>query len=195
MEALPTMNVEKPVFIDETWTSTNMTRSCGRATRGKRCLGSAPCGHWQTTTFVGALRHRKISAPRVIEGPMDGDVFLEYVRSVLCPTLTPGDEVILDNLCSHKVDRGRRSHPGHRRNGPLPAAILPRPEPYRKALLQTQSPASQSRQTKRRYSLAGNRRAAQLHLPRRMHELLPVLRIYQHLNRKGSSPSVPWSLR
>ena len=98
MEAPPTTNVEKPVFIDETWTSTNMTRSCGRATRGKRCLGSAPCGHWQTTTCVGALRHRKISAPMVIEGPMDGDVFLEDVRSVLCPTLTPGDVVILDNL-------------------------------------------------------------------------------------------------
>lgn len=98
------MDVEKLVFIDETWTSTNMTRAFGRSPRGSRCIGSAPYGHWQTTTFVGALRHQKISAPMVIEGPMDGDVFVEYVRSVLCPTLTPGDIVILDNLGSHKVD-------------------------------------------------------------------------------------------
>ncbi len=98
------MNVEKLVFIDETWTSTNMTRAYGRSPKGRRCVGSAPYGHWQTTTFVGALRHQKISAPMVIEGPMDGEVFVEYVRSVLCPTLTPGDIVILDNLGSHKVD-------------------------------------------------------------------------------------------
>ena len=98
------MDVEKLVFIDETWTSTNMTRARGRSPKGSRCIGAAPYGHWQTTTFVGALRHQKVSAPMVIEGPMDGDVFLEYVRSVLYPTLTPGDIVILDNLGSHKVD-------------------------------------------------------------------------------------------
>ena len=98
------MNVEKLVFIDETWASTNMTRGYGRALRGKRCLGSAPYGHWQTTTFVGALRHRQLSAPMVIEGPMDGEVFLAYVCTFLCPTLAPGDIVILDNLSSHKVD-------------------------------------------------------------------------------------------
>ncbi len=104
IEALPTMDIEKLVFIDETWTSTNMTRRYGRAGRGERCIGSAPYGHWQTTTFVGALRHRKISAPMVIDGPMDGDAFLAYVQSFLCPTLSPGDIVILDNLGSHKVE-------------------------------------------------------------------------------------------
>jgi transposase len=98
------MDVEKLVFIDETWTSTNLTRRYGRARKGKRCLGSAPYGHWETTTFVGALRHRQLSAPMVIDGPMDGEVFLAYVRTFLCPTLSPGDVVILDNLGSHKVD-------------------------------------------------------------------------------------------
>ena len=98
------MDVEKLVFIDETWTSTSMTRRCARAPRGKRCVGSAPCGHWQTTTFVGALRHRRLSAPMVIDGPIDGEAFLAYVRLFLCPTLTAGDIVILDNLSSHKVD-------------------------------------------------------------------------------------------
>ena len=103
MEALPTMSLEKLVFIDETWTSTSMTRGYGRAPRGRRCVGSAPCGHWQTTTFVGALRHRQLAAPMVIEGPMDGEVFLAYVDQFLVPTLSPGDIVILDNLSSHKV--------------------------------------------------------------------------------------------
>jgi transposase len=98
------MNAEKLVFIDESWTSTHMTRRYGRAPRGQRCLGSAPYSHWQVTTFVGALRRRGISAPMVIDEPMDGDVFLAYVQQVLVPTLVPGETVILDNLGSHKVD-------------------------------------------------------------------------------------------
>ena len=102
-QALPTMEVEKLVFIDETWTSTSMTRRYGRAPRGKRCLDSAPHGHWETTTFVGALRRCRLTAPMVTDGPMDGEMFLAYVRQFLCPTLQPGDTVILDNLSSHKV--------------------------------------------------------------------------------------------
>ena len=97
------MEVEKLVFIDETWTSTSMTRRYGRAPRGRRCLDSSPHGHWQTTTFVGALRRRRLTAPLVTDGPMDGEMFLAYVRQFLCPTLQAGDTVILDNLSSHKV--------------------------------------------------------------------------------------------
>lgn len=80
-----------------------MTRRYGRAPRGRRCIASAPVGNWETTTFVGALRHRQLTAPMLTDGPMDGDVFLAYVREFLCPTLQPGDIVILDNLSSHKV--------------------------------------------------------------------------------------------
>lgn len=97
------MNAEKLVFIDETWTSTNMTRRYGRAPRGRRCLGSAPYSHWQITTFVGALRRSGLSAAMVIDEPMDGDIFLAYVEQVLVPTLRPGEIVILDNLGSHKT--------------------------------------------------------------------------------------------
>ena len=97
------MKVEKLVFIDETWISTRMTRRYGRAPGGQRCIDSAPHGHWQTTTFVGALRRRRLTAPMVTDGPMDGPIFLAYVRQFLCPTLHAGDTVILDNLSSHKV--------------------------------------------------------------------------------------------
>jgi transposase len=103
MKALPKLDVEKLVFIDETWTTTNRTRRYGRAPRGKRCIGSAPQGHWKTTTFVGALRRRRLTAPMVTDEPMDGEMFLAYVRKFLCPTLRPEDVVILDNLSSHKV--------------------------------------------------------------------------------------------
>ncbi len=97
------MEVEKLVFIDETWISTSMTRRYGRAPRGRRCIDSAPHGHWETTTFVGALRRCRLTAPMVTDGPMDGEMFLAYVRKFLCPTLQPGDSVILDNLSSRKV--------------------------------------------------------------------------------------------
>ncbi len=97
------MEAEKLVFIDETWTSTNMTRRYGRVSRGRRCLGSAPYSHWQITTFVGALRRGGLFASMVIDEPMDGDIFLAYVEQVLVPTLLPGEIVILDNLGSHKT--------------------------------------------------------------------------------------------
>ena len=80
-----------------------MTRRCGRAPRGKRCIASAPHGHWKTTTFVGALRQHRLTAPMVTDGPMDGAMFLAYVRKFLCPTLAAGDTVILDNRSSHTV--------------------------------------------------------------------------------------------
>jgi transposase len=92
------------VFLDETATSTNMTRRYGRALRGQRCVASAPHGHWKTTTFIAGLRHDGVTAPLVIDGPMDGQTFLAWVDQFLCPTLSPGDIVIADNLASHKVN-------------------------------------------------------------------------------------------
>jgi transposase len=91
------------VFLDETWASTNMARRYGRAPRGQRCVAGVPHGHWKSTTFIAGLRHDRITAPLVLDGPMDGAAFLAYVQSFLCPTLRPGDIVIADNLGSHKV--------------------------------------------------------------------------------------------
>lgn len=80
-----------------------MTRRYGRAPKGQRCIDSARLGDWQTATFVAALRHHQLTAPMVTDGPMDGEMFLAWVRQFLCPTLQPGDLVVLDNLSSHKV--------------------------------------------------------------------------------------------
>ena len=98
------MDLERLVFIDETWAATNMTRSYGRSPKGCRCVDSAPLGDWQTTTFVAALRRHQLTAPMVVDGPMDGELFLAWIEQFLCPTLQPGDIVILDNLSSHKVE-------------------------------------------------------------------------------------------
>lgn len=89
------------MFLDETGISTNMTRLRGRAPIGERCVAPVPHGHWKTTTFIAGLRVGAVSAPMVLDGPMDGEAFRVYVREVLCPTLMPGDLVIADNLRSH----------------------------------------------------------------------------------------------
>jgi transposase len=91
------------VFLDETGASTNMTRTRGWAQKGERCIASVPHGHWKTTTFIAGLRVSELTAPMVLDGPMNGEAFLVYVRHFLCPTLKPGDIVIADNLPSHKV--------------------------------------------------------------------------------------------
>ena len=74
----------------------------GWAPRGRRLIAKVPHGHWNTTTFVAALRHDRIEAPWLLEGPIDGETFRTYVERVLLPTLRPGDIVIMDNLGSHK---------------------------------------------------------------------------------------------
>lgn len=105
----PKLNPDQLVFIDETGTSTNMARRRGRAPRGERLVGKIPHGHWKTTTFVAGLRSTALTAPCVIDGPMNGNAFLAYVEQVLAPTLKPGDIVVLDNLSAHKVPGVRQA--------------------------------------------------------------------------------------
>jgi transposase len=103
-DAQPDLDPRHLVFIDETGASTKMARLRGRAIRGQRCRASVPHGHWKTTTFVGALRLDGMTAPWVLDGPMNGEAFLVYVQKVLVPTLRPGEIVIMDNLPAHKVE-------------------------------------------------------------------------------------------
>ena len=93
---------ERLVFIDETWTKTNMAPLRGWAPRGKRFIAKVPHGRWKTTTFLAALRLDRIDAPWLLEGPIDGESFRTYVARVLVPTLRQSDIVIMDNLGSHK---------------------------------------------------------------------------------------------
>jgi transposase len=93
---------DRLVFIDETWAKTNMTRPRGRSLCGTRLAAAVPYGHWKTTTLLAGLRTTGLTAPLVIDGAVNGEIFLAYVRQQLVPTLRAGDVVVLDNLASHK---------------------------------------------------------------------------------------------
>ena len=79
-----------------------MIRRYGWGFRSQRVITDVPHGHWKTTTFIGALRATGMTAPMVIDGAMNGDLFLAYVEEQLVPTLRTGDIVVMDNLSSHK---------------------------------------------------------------------------------------------
>src|SRR5208282_3084373 len=82
---------------------TSMTRRYGRAKRGHRLVAAVPHGHWETTTFIGALRCDGLTAPLTIDGAANGELFLAKVEQILVATLKPGDVVIMDNLRVHKM--------------------------------------------------------------------------------------------
>jgi transposase len=97
------------VFIDETAVTTKMTRLRGRCPRGQRLVAHAPFGRWQTQTFIAGLRCGALTAPWVLDGPMNQATFEVYVETQLAPTLNPGDVVILDNVGFHKSVRAAES--------------------------------------------------------------------------------------
>ena len=96
------------VFLDETSAATNMTRRYGRPAWRARARGGA-AWHRKTTTFIAELRQGGMIAPFVLDGPMNGESFLAYVRQFLVPCLRRGDVVVMDNLNSHKVYGVRES--------------------------------------------------------------------------------------
>ena len=151
------------MFLDETWTATNMTRSHGRCAKGERLRMGFPHGHRKTTTLVAGLRMTGMVAPMVLAspeqwGPINGDRFEAYVRQVLVPDLKPGDIVIMDNLSSHKRTAAREliEEAG---DPALPPALQPR----------LQCSPEQSRRTHREALLQGSpergRRSHQTEVP------------------------------
>jgi transposase len=104
---LATKRVAALVFVDESGANTKMTRLRGRALGGQRLLARIPHGHYQTSTLISGLRLEGPCAPWLFGGPMNGEMFVAWVRQGLAPTLRPGELVILDNLSTHKI-RGVR---------------------------------------------------------------------------------------
>ena len=94
--------LERLGFIDESSLNTKMVKTSGWAPIGERLIDFAPFGHWNTQTFIAGLRHDGLTAPWVIDGPINRRRFETYIETQLVPTLTPGDVVTLDNLSSHK---------------------------------------------------------------------------------------------
>jgi transposase len=90
-------------FVDESGVNLALTRLYGRASAGERALGSVPQNYGSNVTLLGALGVTGLTALMTIDGATDGEVFLAFVEQVLCPTLDPGDIVVMDNLSAHKV--------------------------------------------------------------------------------------------
>ena len=105
----PRLDPAKLVFIDETGCATNMARLRGRAPKGERVKARIPHGHWSVTTFTAGLRCNGLTAPMVLDGPMNAECFQAYVEQVLVPTLSPGDIAVMDNLSSHKGAEVRKA--------------------------------------------------------------------------------------
>lgn len=97
------LEIGRLFFLDECGTNTKMARTRGRSKRGERCCAAIPHGHWKTTTLVAALSTSGILAPMILDGAMDGDMFVAYVTRVLLKEMRPGDIVVMDNLPAHKV--------------------------------------------------------------------------------------------
>jgi len=91
------------IFLDETFGTTAMTRLYGWGPTCQRVRDAVPHGHWKTTTFVAAVRLDGLFAPMVVDGALNGELFLKYVRQELAPHLRSGDILVLDNLATHKV--------------------------------------------------------------------------------------------
>lgn len=102
-DAMPDLDPDTLVFLDETAAATTMARRYGRAPRGERCRLLVPQGHYKTTTVTAALRATGLCAPNLVDGATNGQRFRSYVTDHLVPVLRPGDTVILDNLQAHKV--------------------------------------------------------------------------------------------
>ena len=103
------MDSSKLVFLDESAAKTNMTRLRGRSKGGHRCYCFAPYGHWKTTTMLSSIRLDGTTACLVIEGGTSSEVFREYVKQILVPTLRPGDMVVANNLSAHKDSKAKEA--------------------------------------------------------------------------------------
>ena len=176
------------VFIDETWVKTNMAPLRGWGPRGKRLKGLAPFGHWKTLTFIAALRHDRIDAPWVIDGPINGELFLLYVEQVLAPTLTKGDVVILDNLGSHK---GKAARAAVRAKGAhlifLPP-YSPDLNPIEQVFAKLKHLMRKAQPPQRRGHLAKGRRDHRPLHPNRVRQLPAKRRIWFRLKESCSKP-------
>jgi len=97
------MPAAKWIFIDETGTTIPMSRRDGRCAKNRRLVDKVPHGHWKTTTFIATLRPMGLTAPRVLDRPINAESFRAWDEEFLLPTLVPGDGVVMDNLSAHKV--------------------------------------------------------------------------------------------
>src|ERR1700751_2392412 len=124
------LDTTRLVFIDETAVTINMVRLRGRCQRGERLISHVPQGAWKTITFVAALRHNKMVAPMVLDGPINGAAFVAYIEQCLVATLgfiapclpTKTDKLPSGGQWLHEIKHDGFSH--YRPQGWRPRAAL-----------------------------------------------------------------------
>src|ERR1700704_3061032 len=148
-----------------------MARPRGRCRRGERLIGKVPHGHWKITTFVAGLRHNGITAPFVIDKPMNSLIFRTYLERCLVPTLNPGDIVVMDNLSSHKSEEVREIVEAAGASLLYLPPYSPDFNPIEQAFAKIKSASAQSRRTIHPRTLGPDRRNPRHLLSRPMPEL------------------------
>jgi len=98
-----TVDPSRLVFLDESGINTGMTRLYGRALKNQRVVDAVPDVRFARITILSSVRMDGTIVPCVFDDSLNGDLFKEYIRLFLAPTLKPGDIVAMDNLSSHKV--------------------------------------------------------------------------------------------
>jgi len=97
------MDAANLVFLDETGINLGMTRLYGRALEGERVVEYIPDVRFERLSVISSMRLDGTLVPFAFEGSLTGEIFLQYVKQFLIPTLGTGDVVIMDNLSSHKA--------------------------------------------------------------------------------------------
>ena len=154
----------------------------GWGTRGERLITHVPHGHWQTMTFIGALRHDRIEAPWVLDGPVNAEAFKTYVKAELLKTLKPDDIVVLDNSPQSQGQGGARHGQSNRRQAVLPAVLQSRSQPNRAGLRKNQARDAKGDGPKRRGRRKRRRQNSRHHYTTGMRELPGKCRIQVNLN-------------
>ncbi len=108
IEEAKTWDASRLVFLDECGINTTLHRLYARSPRGKRAVGVVPRNWKHNTTVVGALSLSGVQVAMTLEGALDQVAFEGFIEHFLCPTLAPGQIVIMDNLSSHKSPRVRQ---------------------------------------------------------------------------------------
>ena len=109
VEMQDTMDAASLVFLDESGVNTNLTRRYGRSKGKLRVVDSTPLNTPQTTTLLSSVRADGTTVCKFLSGALKGEIFLQYIRENLVPSLHPGDFVIMDNLRCHKVQGVREA--------------------------------------------------------------------------------------
>ena len=94
-------DAEHLVFLDESGVNTNMTRHYARSPKNERAVDSTPINTPCNTTILSSVRLNGQICHTVYQGGTTQERFGEYLKTVLIPTLSRTDIIVMDNMRSH----------------------------------------------------------------------------------------------